>query len=684
MNKEYIKVALVAVITVMTLGFVPGVMFPYVAGKLMLGIFFITLLSLIFFVVVYRKRSIAKPSWITKGFLIISLLSLCSIAWSGNPWVSLWGSDGRGEGIAGIFLISILSFFIDQLEIHEKRWMGEKIIAFSVIVTLYGVYELIRDTTHRSEGFHGNSILFAMYCLTILAIGIVLYITKKKKWLVVPIVLSLLSLLATQTRGILLAVLVSAMVWGILQLAKKRSSTKKGILIGSLVVLIVVVGGLRYIDTHTQFFQEKLPFIHRIISLDNTLDSDKQRVFICNTAWNAFLQRPWFGYGSQMFYEAFDAQYDARLTRYGFSQVWSDRAHNVYLDILVMYGLLGVMVYGGFGIYIFHKVRTLENRNEIIAIIVGFGIAYLFEFTGIADTVLLVVLMHLICEIKQEKKEVKKEMAALFIIPLLGIMSVTRWYDVSQSVAHAISQKLADNTTGIALEKINTTNIFKRDYLLRMADLAFRTMQNTEVDKHQADAVAVELDTYLQVYPSDVAMIVANANIHLKKGIVFADVNELENAEKLYTRASELAPNKQTMYLQIANIKVMQKDFEAAEEMWTRAYELDKDNQMIAYQFGYTLLTFDRTYESATVLRTYFNSFADNKIQFIPTNQKELSEIAQSAADIHDIDLLAYVLGCIVTQNPQNEVAQKNLEQAMASGQLQAVTMKGIEKILKK
>ncbi len=684
MKKEYFKGTLTAVITVITLGFIPGVMFPYVAGKLMIAVVGMVLLSVYFSVIVAQKKSIAKPSWITKGLWVITMLTLLSTTWSSNVWVSMWGSDGRGEGFYLVMIISILSFFIDQLEVREKRWMGEKIVALSTVVTTYGVYELLRDTAHRSEGFHGNSILFALYCLSILAIGTVLYTTEKKKWLGIPLVLSLGSLLATQTRGILLAVLVAAVVWGILQIIKSSSVAKQKIIVSSLVGLMIMGGGLRYIDTHTQFFQKKLPFMHRIVSLDNTLDSDKQRVFIWNTGWDAFVQRPWLGYGSQMFYEAFDAHYDARLTRYGFSQVWSDRAHNVYLDILVMYGILGVIVYGGCFVFAIKKLRTLEKRNEIIAIVIGFGVAYLFEFTGVADTVLLVVLLHLIFEPQREEKTIPKEIAVLFVIPLLSIMTVHQWYITSQSVAYAISQPLAGEASTVALEKINTTNIFKRDYLLRMADLAFRTMQKTDTDKRQADAVVAAIERYLQKYPTDVAMIVANANIQLKLAMIFSDEATLEKADTLYARASELAPNKQTMYLQRANGKVLQKDFEMAEQLWARAYELDTDNHLIAYQFGYALLTFDRAYESATVLRAYFNSFADKKMQFIPTNEKELSKIAQSAVEIHDIDLLAYALACLVAQNPQNTVAQQNLAQALASGQLQEVTVKGIQIILKK
>lgn len=684
MKQEYLSRIMILVISVTTLGFIPDVMFPYVAGKLMIGLggMMIVLVSIAVFI--FQNKSIVKPSWITKGLWLLSVLSLVSTVWSSNVWVSIWGSDGRGEGLMLSVILSVYSWGIDHLSVTEKRRMGKGIVMISSIVTMYGVFELLRDTAHRSEGFHGNSILFAMYCLSIIALSFVLLRSEKKSWIGIPLMLSLGALLATQTRGILLAVLCAGVVWGILYIIKNSSSQKRKVIIGGLVGLMVMGVGLRYIDTHSQFFQEKLPFMHRIVSLDNTLDSDKQRVFIWNTAWKAFQERPWVGYGSQMFYEAFDTHYDARLTRYGFSQVWSDRAHNVYLDILVMYGLLGVVVYGGCLIFVMKKLRTVEKRNEIIAIMIGFGVAYVFEFTGVADTVLLVVLLHLICEPQREEKIVPKEIAVLFVIPLLSIMTAHQWYTTSQSVAFAISQTLAGDATTVALEKINTTNIFKRDYLLRMADLAFRTMQKTDADKRQADAVVAAIDQYLQKYSTDVAMIVAHANIQLKVAMIFSDEAALEKADTLYARASELAPNKQTMYLQRANGSVLKKDFEMAEQWWAHAYELDPDNHMIEYQFGYALLSWGRLYEGSTVLRGYFNRFASENMQFVPNNEKELSVIAQSALQINNIDLLAYALAGLLKQNNQNSVAKENLERARASGQLQEITVKGIEKFLQK
>lgn len=70
--------------------------------------------------------------------------------------------------------------------------------------------------------------------------------------------------------------------------------------------------------------------------------SSAARLYVWNAAWQAFLDRPIFGWGQENFNAGFEAHIDARLfLAENFAQPWFDRAHNIFLDILVTRGVVG-------------------------------------------------------------------------------------------------------------------------------------------------------------------------------------------------------------------------------------------------------------------------------------------------------------------------------------------------------
>jgi O-antigen ligase len=683
MKKYFLSTLLGLGVVVSTLAWVSGVMFPYVAGKLMIFAVVIVVGMCGLAMHMWNTKSVALPSWITLSFGSLTLLATVSLAWSSNVGVSVWGSDGRGEGIFLLALLTLFSWLLDQLHTEERKRVSYITLGSSVIVSLYVLFSFLGNTAHRSEGFHGNAILFALYCYIMIALGITVWLQEQKKWVLVPTGLLTIALIASQTRGVILAAVIAIFLYIGLQILNGVSPRLKKL---SLVVgasLVLAIGSLLVINQYSPLIQERASFIHRIITVGGALDSDRQRLFIWKTAIEALQERPLVGYGSQMFFEAFDTHYDARLTRYGFSQVWSDRAHNVYVDIAVMYGWIGVVWYA---LVLIHGTRKLKGNRfalEYGVMGVGLGIAYFFEFTGVADMIILVLVLQLMSGEESPRKKIPKEASIMPLLSLVIIFPVHIWYATSIAVSQAVTQPLSVGATEVALSHVNNSSIFQRDYLLRLADVVFRTVRNTSQDNEYARHVAEALENYIQKKPNDVGMLVALGNVHLKTALTISNpFSTLDTADTWYARASAQAPNKQTMYLQRANIALQKKDFDQAEELFAQAYLLDKDNNTLEFQFGAMLLSINREYEAMTVLRAYYDRFATEKMFFVPSDEKELTNIARHALVLNNIDVMAYALANIVRNNDNHSIAKENLESALKSGQLHEVTIVGIEKML--
>lgn len=67
------------------------------------------------------------------------------------------------------------------------------------------------------------------------------------------------------------------------------------------------------------------------------------RILVWNAGWEAFTERPYFGWGPENFNHAFEQHFDNRLYLDEYiGEVWFDRAHNFFIDTLVSVGVVGM------------------------------------------------------------------------------------------------------------------------------------------------------------------------------------------------------------------------------------------------------------------------------------------------------------------------------------------------------
>lgn len=417
-----------------------GTLFPFIVGKY---VFFRTIidLALVFFALhwaVNSKKEIAKSKdanfW--KNPLVIAVVAFAFIfVLSGffgiNPQGSFWSNFERGEG--GLQIIHLAAYFIllglvfaDKDSWHKmfivSVWSGVLVIAYGVMASL-GIGNFIGPAgfCQRFSGSLGNPAYTGTFLLFMIFFAA--YLLSEdwkniKKWLwITLLVLFVVFLLLTQTRGALLG-LAAAIIFGLVYVffSIPKGKSKNYILI---LIILLIIGGSAAIKYRNHI--DLMPFCgatggNRIIDISFASETYKTRLLLWGQSFQAFKERPLLGWGPENFTTAFEKYYDTRhydsATRYApgnkYSQVWYDRAHNIFFDYLIFSGILGLVSFLSiFGVYyrqFFKFQKNIEidkfkitNHQSLVAnsLLFALPIAYLVQGLVLFDVLSIYINLFL-------------------------------------------------------------------------------------------------------------------------------------------------------------------------------------------------------------------------------------------------------------------------------------------------
>jgi hypothetical protein len=158
----------------------------------------------------------------------------------------------------------------------------------------------------------------------------------------------------------------------------------------------------------------------------------KARILIWQSAWQSFLERPWFGWGPENFEIAFSLHFDPRLfiPEYG-GEVWFDRAHNIIMDNLVALGMVGSILYIAVFIAAFYILGRLYFSKKIdfmtaafpIAVFIAYFLQNLTVFDMVSSLMLFFLILGFIASTEKEAGDGEDEAAvqARTIKPVVAI-----------------------------------------------------------------------------------------------------------------------------------------------------------------------------------------------------------------------------------------------------------------------
>jgi O-antigen ligase len=298
---------------------------------------------------------------------------------------SFWSLFVRGDGLF-MLTCALTNFYLILLFANQKffKQLLYGVVALATFVAIYGIGEWLIAGS-RIGSLLGNAAFFAGYLGITFFATLICAQTLNGAWrraLYVGALVQLLAIVLTATRGTLLALFVSGILFLLYTASTgvgKRRTISASILIG-LVVCIGVFVTFRSELAHTSFTP-----LARIASVSTSEADVASRLFIWKNMVGEIKKSPWVGVGAEHIDVLFNRFYDPTQIY----EQWFDRSHNAFLDYIAQYGIGGLLLYLALIATFLSTARRefLRGNKEYAILIVLLSVTYALQNFFVFDTV---------------------------------------------------------------------------------------------------------------------------------------------------------------------------------------------------------------------------------------------------------------------------------------------------------
>jgi len=337
--------------------------------------------------------------WLAPLIFIIGLTLI--LAGSPDPAQSFYGTLERQQGLSSYlfyFLWFILVSFnvlvgasdastTEQTIAKKTRRIIMATALSGFLVAVYGVLQVLNIDfvtwpeepylTHRALSSLGQPNFLASWLLLVIPLAAYLFLTSRRflikfVWFLVGLI-QIICLFFTGSRGGLVAFFLTSLIFLIYLFITADWPRRKKIFI-SLVFIAAGIISLFCLD----YFSEG-----RLRELKNRdYGSLGARISFYQAAADAISNKPWLGYGLENSAEVFIKYYRPEWGVYGDVNQSPDRAHNLFLDILLSGGAVGLFLF--LILYYFFcdlvRLNLREKKMPGLSLALFLGVvAYLFS-----------------------------------------------------------------------------------------------------------------------------------------------------------------------------------------------------------------------------------------------------------------------------------------------------------------
>lgn len=291
--------------------------------------------------------------------------------------------------IFGLFLSAYLFVQRNRQKVSFFSW--EYLIGIGGVTVMQFISMWTNARTLILPAERARWIFIIFFLNLIIALVVFVLNFKFKKYFLAGIfVLQLAILYNTQTRGGLLAAGIAFLIYLFFNIFKSESGRVKAV---SAALLVVLIGGgiLVYANRDAGWVQ-KNDTLKRLATISPTDITTQSRLDTWAASWEGAKHRIVTGYGYENYNIAFNKYFPARIFKDQGSQIWFDRAHNIFFDVLVVSGALGLVSYFGiFALAFWVIFRLLRKKSADYSwqepVILGvLLIAYVIQNLFVFDT----------------------------------------------------------------------------------------------------------------------------------------------------------------------------------------------------------------------------------------------------------------------------------------------------------
>ena len=644
-----------------------GTMFPFVFGKTVFIRFAVTVFVFVLTLYLFKSDSheikqrldfsfLKKPTFIL--VLLFTLSALVSTLFAVNPYRAFFGDIERGEGlITSLFLFLFLTGTL--MLFRYKDWVDffKLTLLIGGLVSIDVIMQFIQTGIRAGGGFISNPIFTAGYLLFVISAAFVVGgDTKEKLWKVLAIVVTILSIVGigvTESRGVMVGIFVALVCLAIYLLVKGtdiyikywgRSWNLSKISAFGLAAIFLFF--LLFLVTKSNAFWQKIPGFDRLAQISATDISTQTRLIAVGVSLDAVnpsisgMRRFLVGWGPENYDIAYNKNYNPHFFK--FEAEWFDRAHNRVLDVLVMQGVVGLVIFLALWVKAFWNgfaVRSRKDSDEsqsemgkhlvsmgIIFFVVSYFVQNLFVFDQITTLVPIFALLGFIIHTREQGIETtllsKREffvglrVATVFLTGLLLITSVLYaaipYYQTSNLITGIFaSVQSVSSRMGKMTEPYNYAQAEIRHRLVFLSPNMLGTQEGIVVAA-QADALLREV---VAREPFDPRILESLGILSTVSGKMFGSTDLLTQGEEDYRLALELAPGRQELMFYLASNLISQGKIEEAISVAKEIIKLEPEAAYGQYYYGVIVTPYDWD-GSLEGLSTLEKVFGENKFIF--------------------------------------------------------------------
>lgn len=414
---------------------------PFHFGKIVIFRACVEIAAGLYLILVWKHREYLphrdKFFW---AFLAFTLAYSITTFTSVNVYQSFWGTLERMGGMYSFWHYFVFYIILTSVLRTKEEWAKflKITVGVGVLSAFYGFGQRTNISffigsggRERIFGTIGNAALFAGYQILNIFLALILGFEsankRERNILLASASVMSLAVLMTAVRGSILGLGAGFLVFAFLYFSQTHSKLAKKISL-ALLSLAIIFTGSAFVFKNSSFIQNSA-YLRRITDLSLTSSTVETRLWAWQAGlkgWSESPQKMVFGWGPENFNIPFSKYFNPKFFDGPGSETLFDRAHNMFVEILVTMGLLGFITYIALFVVILRSLWLLKQKPEfrvpaigLIAMIVAYIIHNSFIFDTSANFLVFFSALGFISYLNSSALHQQNPQTAKSIPPLL-------------------------------------------------------------------------------------------------------------------------------------------------------------------------------------------------------------------------------------------------------------------------
>lgn len=666
---------------------------PFHFGKVIVFRSLIEILLVFYLVLIWRNRAYlpSRTSIFWSFFAFTAVFGFTTVT-SIQIYDSFWGFLERMGGFWSF--IHYFVYFVILISIFRTKEDWLRLLDVALVVGLLSDFYGFGQKTDikffvgsgnraRIFGTIGNAALFSGYELIIVFLSLMFFFKEgnsqfKKILYGTVFFLSSIAVLMTAVRGSVLGLAVGLFVFITLYVFVSKSRKARTYFLYLVVLVILLFAASQFFRDSDLIKNSK--YLSRITDLSLKSYTVQTRLW----AWEAGI-RGWkespktilLGWGPENFNIPFSKNFNPNFYAGPGSETLFDRAHNMFVEVLVTMGILGFLAYVSL---FYFSLKNLWNKFSesgqgkssifylgLISLVVAYVVHNFFFFDTSANFILFFTVfgfINFVCytpsEISRNDKKISRlsnlqiASIAILLIPVGYLIYLT---NIVPSLAnYATTRGIVRSWQGDyvgAVEKFKESLAYQTfgayEYRHRYAQLVFENYSKLKDPKYIIYAID-EVKKSAENRPNDYLpnLYLSRLNILLGKDDASSPYNDtaLVYAEK----AIKLSPTFVRAYHETGQVYLNKKQYEKAALEFQKAAELNPDVGVSFWYWGMVELQLQNFDKAAEIFEKALTAPYPNT----DISENDLVGITKLYLDRNNFNMLAVIYERLINLKPDN------------------------------